>query len=561
MGLTSRIIRLATRGAAQRFEEASRNAIAVQEAKLLEMVRRNENTEFGRKYGFSSIHGFEDWRRQVPVSTYEDLRQLLDRVFQGESNVLTAEDPVMFAQTSGTTGKPKFIPVTPSCRGQAHSDAQRAWLHHCQLEHPGLLDHSVANMVSKAVEGHSPSGIPYGSTSGHIFKTTSALVRRKSANPYDVFEIEDYQAKYYALMRCAMSHDVGMIWTANPSSILKMFEKGDEFAEEVIKDIRDGTLSRNYDIEPEVRPALERLFKPNRRRAAELEEARRRGDGVLRPREYWPHLQLIGCWKGGTVSHYISKFGDWIDPSIPTHDCGYLSSEVRGSVPLTENETAGPLTVGANLFEFVLAEEAEANEDTSKWNFLHIGELEDGKEYRILPTTTGGLYRYDIADIVEVQGRHFENPKVLFKRKGGGMTNLTGEKLSVGQVIEAFGRAAKETGLVAMHFKAEADIENSRYVLHAEFSRGAEEPQQVAFLRAVDDGLKAVNIEYKAKRDSMRLGDPVLRVMRDGWYERTKRAKVAAGMRAFQAKTELLSLASPEKSPPPDEVVVEREMA
>ncbi len=87
------------------------------------------------------------------------------------------------------------------------------------------------------------------------------------------------------------------------------------------------------------------------------------------------------------------------------------------------------------------------------------------------------------------------------------------------------------------------------------------EPLLVAFRRALDDGLKGVNIEYKAKRDSMRLAPPVLRVMRDGWYERAKKAKVAAGMRAFQAKTELLSLVSPEKSPPPDEVVVEREMA
>ena len=561
MGLTSLLVRFGTRRPAARFDEASRNAVAVQKAKLLEIVRRNENTEFGRKHGFSSIRSFDDWHKQVPVSSFEDLRPLIDRVFNGESNVLTAEDPVMFTQTSGTTGQPKFIPVTPSCRSQAQSDAQRVWLHHCEREHPGLFDYAIANMVSKAVEGHAPSGVPYGSTSGHIFKTTSGLLRRMSANPYDVFEIEDYQAKYYALMRCAMSRDVGMIWTANPSSILKMFQKGDEFAEEIIEDIRNGTLSKRYDVPGPSRQALEAMFKPNPRRASELEAARRRGDGVMRAREYWPNLQLIGCWKGGTVSHYIEKFGEWIDPSTPVHDCGYLASEVRGSVPLTEKGSAGPLTVAANVFEFVPVEEVDAApDDRTKWNFLHVGDLEEGREYHIYPTTTGGLYRYDINDVVEVQGRHFENPLIVFKRKGGGMTSLTGEKIAVGQVIDAFGAAARETGVVAAHFKAEADLENSRYVLYAEFSGPTTEAEQKAFLRAADAGMMSINMEYKAKRESMRLETPVLRVMREGWYERDKRARVEAGMRAFQAKTELLSMASEQKSPPASEVVTELSM-
>ena len=76
-----------------------------------------------------------------------------------------------------------------------------------------------------------------------MFQSAPGLLRRKSATPYDVFEVEEYQAKYYALMRFMVARDVGMIWTANPSSILKMFEKGAEFAEEIIRDVRDGTLS------------------------------------------------------------------------------------------------------------------------------------------------------------------------------------------------------------------------------------------------------------------------------------------------------------------------------
>lgn len=561
MGLTSILVRLATRAPARRFEEASKNAVETQRARLLELVRRNENTEYGKRHGFSSIRGFDDWRKRVPMATYEDLRPWIDRVFSGESNVLTAEDPVMYAQTSGTTGKPKFIPVTPGCRGRAHSDAQRVWLHHCEVDHPGLFDRAIANMVSKAVEGYAPSGVPYGSTSGHIFKSTTGIVRRKSANPYDVFEIEDYQAKYYALMRCVIAKDVGMLWTANPSSILKMFEKGNEFAEEIIKDIRDGSLSAGHAIPPEVRAALARHFKPDPRRAAALEDARRRGDGVLRPREYWPHLKFIGCWKGGTVSHYIDKFADWIDPSIPTRDLGYLSSEVRGSIPLSDEGSRGALTVSANVFEFATVDDVEAApDDPGKWGFRHVGELEDGREYYIFPTTTGGLYRYDINDVVEVQGKYHGNPQIVFKRKGRGMTNITGEKVAVGQVVEAYRRAARVCGVVAAHFKAEADIENSRYIFATEFSGATDEAVEKTFLRALDDGLREINIEYAAKRDSMRLHDPVLRVMREGWYERARRRQVAEGMRAFQAKTELLAVVSPDTAPGEHEVVAVREL-
>jgi hypothetical protein len=61
------------------------------------------------------------------------------------------------------------------------------------------------------------------------------------------------------------------------------------------------------------------------------------------------------------------------------------------------------------------------------------------------------------------------------------------------------------------------------------------------FLRAADDAFKNINIEYKAKRDSTRLGPPVLHVMREGWYERGRRQLAESGKRVFQAKTELLS--------------------
>ncbi|MGI9206259.1 MAG: hypothetical protein ACR2Q3_19745 [Woeseiaceae bacterium] len=121
------------------------------------------------------------------------------------------------------------------------------------------------------------------------------------------------------------------------------------------------------------------------------------------------------------------------------------------------------------------------------------------------------------------------------------MTNLTGEKVSVNQIIEIFRGTSESTGAIADHFKAEADEENSRYLFRVEFGTKLTEADEKRFLLELDDRLKHTNMEYKAKRDSQRLGNPVMHVMREGWYERGRRQQVAEGKRAFQAKTELLS--------------------
>ena len=546
MSLAGKLITFVGKQSARRFDEATRDPRHIQTELLLGILRRNVDTEYGRRYGFASINSIADYQEQVPVITYADIQQDMERVAGGARNVFTAEHPVMFAQTSGTTGKPKFIPVTPTDQGRAHKDQMRTWLYHAQKAHPGILDYKLVSMVSPAIEGYTESGAPFGSTSGHMYKNMPGLVRRAYSIPYEVFEIEDYQAKYYTIMRMSLEHDVRFLATANPSSILQLMGKADEYSEDLIRDIRDGRLSDQQDIEPVVREVVEKRLRPNPKRAARLDAMRSRRDGRLLPGDYWPGLGLIGCWKGGTVGHYLEKFGPWFDPDgtrpVPVRDWGYLSSEARGSIPLSNEGSKGVLTVATNFFEFAAADEVEANpEAPESWTFMAAADLEMNAEYYIFVTTTSGLYRYDINDVIQVAGRYHQTPEIVFLRKGRGMTNITGEKLSVNQMIEGVQSAARLTGLIPAHFKAEADTERSRYILRMEFAGHTGEEQQLTFLQEVDRHLKQVNIEYKAKRDSSRLGAPVMHVMREGWYERGRRQQAAIGKRVFQAKTEVLS--------------------
>jgi hypothetical protein len=546
MSLAGKLIAFVGKRAAKRFDKACENPGKVQTDLLLDMVRRNAGTEYGKRYDFASIRTVADFQRNVPVITYEDIKDDMMRVASGASNVFTAEDPVMFAQTSGTTGDPKFVPVTPTDRGTAHSDQMRTWLYHAQKAHPGILDHKIVSLVSPAIEGYTDSGLPFGSTSGHIYKNMPWIVQRAYSIPYSVFEIEDYQAKYYTIMRISLEHDVRFLATANPSSIIKLCDKADTHAEQLIRDIHDGSLSKTLDIEPEIRQLLEQKLRPNPKRAQFLQQARERRNGKLLPGDYWPRLGLIGCWKGGTVGHYLNQIDAWFNPDgthpVPVRDWGYLSSEARGSIPLSDEGSMGVLTIATNFFEFVEADALETNRnDPESWPFLTADQLETGTEYYIFVTTTSGLYRYDINDIVKVVDYYHRAPQIIFLRKGRGMTNLTGEKVSVNQIINAFQEASKATGAIPEHFKAEADGDNSRYILRVEFASRVDEPTLREFLQALDTTLKHDNIEYKAKRDSTRLGPPVLHVMREGWYERGRRKLAESGKRVFQAKTELLS--------------------
>ena len=546
MSLAGKLIAFVGKRAAKRFDKACENPGKVQTDLLLDMVRRNTGTEYGKRYDFASINSVADFQRNVPVITYEDIKDDMMRVASGTSNVFTAEDPVMFAQTSGTTGDPKFVPVTPTDRGTAHSDQMRTWLYHAQKAHPGILDHKIVSLVSPAIEGHTDSGLPFGSTSGHIYKNMPWIVQRAYSIPYRTFEIEDYQAKYYTIMRISLEHDVRFLATANPSSIIKLCDKADTHAEQLIRDIHDGSLSKTLDIEPEIRQHLQQKLRPNPKRAQLLQQARERRNGKLLPGDYWPRLGLIGCWKGGTVGHYLNQFDAWFNPDgtkpVPVRDWGYLSSEARGSIPLSDEGSMGVLTIATNFFEFVEVDALEANRNAPEsWPFLTADQLETGTEYYIFVTTTSGLYRYDINDIVKVVDYYDRAPQIIFLRKGRGMTNLTGEKISVNQIINAFQEASKATGAIPEHFKAEADGDNSRYILRAEFASRVDEPTLREFLQALDNTLKHDNIEYKAKRDSTRLGPPVLHLMREGWYERGRRKLAESGKRVFQAKTELLS--------------------
>jgi hypothetical protein len=520
--------------AANHFDDATRDPAAAQQRQLLGMVRRNQDTAFGRAHDFARIRSIKDYRARVQRNSYDELSPYIDRMLRGERNVLTADNPAMFATTSGTTGSAKYIPVTPSYV-QEYSHGVHVHTYRMFADFHDVLEGRALVSSSSDVEGLSEGGIPYGAISGYITRTQPASVKRFYVLPYDICRVKQVDAKYYLTLRHALVADVRLIATPNPSSLLLMADKMTAFADELIHDIRRGTVNPKY-VPADAPQRLHTGPAADSKRASELATILRR-EGRLLPRDVWPNLRVISCWKGGTMPLYLRKLPD-VFGDCAIRDLGYMASEGRGGTPLVNSGAAGVLNVTSHFFEFIPVEQR----DDPDPDVLTADQLESNREYYVFFTTSGGLYRYDINDVVRVVDFYRNTPVIQFVRKGQGMTSITGEKLAESQVTDALLQVVPTEGLGLQHFTACVEWgEPPRYSMYVEVDQGTTAEQLGRFATRMDQALCQLNIEYAAKRDSQRLGAPIVRRVAPGTYELLRQRRVSEGAPEAQVKIPHLS--------------------
>jgi hypothetical protein len=300
----------------------------------------------------------------------------------------------------------------------------------------------------------------------------------------------------------------------------------------IIRDVRDGTLRADISVPEAFRASLGPT--PDRARAAHLEQAAAAGDGTLRPAHVWPRLAVIGCWTGGSVRPYLSRFDRYFAPDTPVRDLGYLATELAGSVPLGDGNPAGVAAVATDVLEFY---PAALDQPPAGTELLGLHELDVGGTYNVVVTTAAGLYRYDMNDIVEVVDRYEQTPVISFVQKGSGVVSLTGEKLTESQLVAAVAHAFPPTLDEAAFVTAVAEFVDDmpRLVILAE-ADAVPDSAAVDLLDRLDVALSGANSEYQQKRRSGRYGPPSLRMLPPGELDRYRRRSVEAGRADGQFK-------------------------
>ncbi|NQT22913.1 MAG: GH3 auxin-responsive promoter family protein [Candidatus Omnitrophica bacterium] len=515
---------------AKAFEKATNDPASYQKAALLEYLSRNRHTEYGKKYDFSSIKSVKDYQERVPIIDCNDLRRYTERMINGEQNILTADKVSYFGSTSGTTGKPKYIPVTAYSRAKK-AEVMKLWSYYIYKDYPSILDGKIFAIIDPEIKGYTPCGIPFGPENGHAYVNLPEPIKRYYAIPYTIFSIQDYDSRYYSMLRIALEQNVTTLATLNPSCIILLCQKIDIWEDRIIRDIENGTLEKGWNIPEDVRKVIEKNLKPNKKRADELRAILKK-KGKLIPKDFWPNMKLIESWKGGTVKLYLKELPKYFG-NIPIRDFGCLSTEMRSSIPMNDNGAGGVLAILTNFYEFIPKEDMGKKQK----RVLLCDELEEGREYIIIVTTPGGLYRYDIDDIIKVDGFYNKTPIIEFVQKGLNAISITGEKVYASQVHDAVNKSLDKVNLLIKFFSASIQLDKPpRYIFLVEFDGDPSLKTKKDFLKSVDMELGHANLEYEDTRRRMELGAPILKEVKKGEFEKYRTRRVKEGSHETQFK-------------------------
>ncbi len=485
---------------------------------VLKLCRR---TEQGRRFGLANVKDAADFRRAVPIQTYEDIRTAVERQMATGALEISPEPPLMYARTSGTTGRPKYIPVTATTLRQARA-AQRA-MAFPPYRSVGAFGGRVLGIGGAAEEERMPNGVIAGAVSGLIYRTMPGPLRASYALPAEVFDVEDYELKYLLIARLAMAAaDLTLISTANPATVLRLMAIVSAHRAHLLQDLNEGGFHALSSLPTAVRRAVVPLLDPAPEVAKRLAAI-----DVLTLARVWPRLRAVVTWLGGGCAHAAAAVRAQLPSSARMIDAGYVASELRGTIVVdAERNLALPLLADV-FFEFV---------ENDRWDrgvrdTLLIHELEQGRDYQIIVSTAAGLLRYRMNDVMRVVGVVGATPALTFVRKGRGVTNIVGEKVSEDQIHAAVSAVFASPPIF---FIAVADARAAVYRLYVECA-GLDSPH---LAKAFDAKLHEINIEYAAKRASGRLSQIEIVYLRRGAGAAYHRHCVEVkGQRESQIKT------------------------
>ncbi|HWP57529.1 MAG TPA: GH3 auxin-responsive promoter family protein [Candidatus Acidoferrales bacterium] len=420
------------------FHAALRRPRATQEGRLISLLKQNARSDYGRRYAFERVRSIREFQDAVPIVTYDSLGEEIEAIKRGRERVLTEEPVLWLEKTTGSTGAAKYIPYTANLKREFQA-AVAPWMadlyrHRRKM----LLGGSYWSITPlAAVPEVTQGGLRVGCDDEREYfgKLDRKLLDRLILVPAELAKVSDVESGRYVTLRFLLETPrLAFISVWNPSFLTLLVGLLEEHGARLIEDIRRGTLTPPRALPSHLHASLARGLAPRPSRARELEEILRRL-GKLAPIEVWPKLSLISCWASGNARNFLPELQS-LFPGVEIQPKGLLATEGVVSIPIL-GHPGGALALTSHFFEFI-------PEGGSRARPLLADELDNGQIYKVLLTTGGGLYRYDLGDWIQVVGYVGETPLVEFIGKESAVSDLCGEKLHAARVETALGAALAE---------------------------------------------------------------------------------------------------------------------
>jgi GH3 auxin-responsive promoter len=403
----------AVAGTSERFRALLDNPRAVQKQVLQNILKQNEYCAFGLAHHFSTIKTPADYARAVPVSTYETHSNWINRVADGEANILTTDPVIAFEETGGSSLGRKLIPYTAYAL-QSFEHGLLPWLDNLFTHYPNLAQGRFYWAISPACRppATTKGGIAIGMPGDAAYfgeQAGAAVVNALAVSP-QVGQIADFadwrKATLLELLAC---ENLTLISVWSPTFLTELLR---------------------YAIEN--RQALAQAIN---HRCELIEQALGKSEPDYQA--IWPNLQVISCWDQASAKEQANQLRRQF-PKVSIQGKGLLATECLVTIPLNEYEYP-VLALESGFFEFIDAKGA----------IFLADQLQMDCHYQLLMTTASGLYRYAIGDEVRVRGFAKKTPLLEFVGRSNTTTDLCGEKLSDAFVMQKLNGLAQSFAMLA----------------------------------------------------------------------------------------------------------------
>lgn len=479
MGILSSTISQLARMRLWRIEAWIENPIASQREVLQDLVTSAQYTEFGRKYNFSSLFSTRDFKKEIPIHEYDDLKPYIQRMMNGEENILWNTPIQWYAKSSGTTSdKSKFIPISKESLEDCHYKGAKDTL-----------------------------------TMYYNFNPDSELLTGKGlviGGSHTINQInEDVHFGDLSAVLLQNSPVWGQ-WIRTPELSIALMDEW----ETKIEKLAESTIRENVTSISGVPTWTLVLFK----RILEI-------TGKQTMSEVWPSLELY-IHGGVSFTPYREQFKKLIGKDIYYID-SYNASE--GFFAAQDNPGADGMLLFVDHGIFM---EFMPSEEYGKKNPQTIGlrDVELGKNYAPVISTNGGLWRYLLGDTIQFTSLRPFRIKVSGRLKH--FINAFGEEVIVENSDKAISAACEKTGAIVNDYTAApvyfSEASNGAHEWLIEFERKPEDIH--TFIYELDKALQSINSDYEAKRHkNIALREPVVHVMDKGFFNEWLKSKGKLG--------------------------------